>query len=749
MRCTRSFVLFLLVLGLALGTPARAEDPPESTGAPAESTPEAGEPPPEGGLPPLEDLPLLELPGVVVTATRTAVPEFDVPRSINVIPHRRIRERGVQSVLDALDDEVGLWVEKRTAHTSDLVVRGLSGGNLLALIDGNTLSTFWGEGGFAGDDMYGKIDPESIERIEVIRGPASVLYGSNALGAVVNFITKSSPFDYTSCGTRWGARSKILAGTAPSMWRFRQEVYGASPSLRWFAGASYWDAGSTRDGGGQRQSPAGGRGWYGDLHLDWRVSPKAELTFTVQNTDNDPVYRYYRPNQDNTNERLGVAAFLTLYDLGWAVADEAQVRLYYQRKRDFRRWFDATTRALVQTGVAKWDTIQAGVQFDKQLGAHALTYGVDFQTTAGESPDDEQFTITPVGGATRKASPDSDWSSLGAFVEDIWEVNRCLSLVGSVRVDGFRIATDVDPLYVPAGGLDPSVDEFTDTETAFVGGLHALLHLSRTNNLYGGWSRGFRQFAPHFGVTEHGFGIIVPSQLLDPVTADQYEVGYRHRSDYVQGDAAVYYTRFRNFQNVVRGSFQGQDWFDFDGDGVRDPSEDVFVTTGNGKAYVYGVELGATVNLALASRRLFGECWTVGGGFMWNYGRDQTNDIPLRHTHPARGFFTLRFDGPDPRQGIFAELSGEFVRHYDRIPPSRLAGDVGYLDDPQDPASGMRRTWGLPGYAVWDFRGGFNVGRNVTVNFAVENIFDERYRPAHARWDAPGVNFWATVEVTL
>ena len=82
------------------------------------------------------------------------------------------------------------------------------------VIDGNTLSTFWGEGGFAGDDMYGKIDPDNIERIEVIRGPGSVLYGSNALGGVLNFITRESPFDYQECGTRWGGRVENLTSTS-------------------------------------------------------------------------------------------------------------------------------------------------------------------------------------------------------------------------------------------------------------------------------------------------------------------------------------------------------------------------------------------------------------------------------------------------------------------------------------------------------------------------------------------------------
>jgi Outer membrane receptor proteins, mostly Fe transport len=471
---------------------------------------------------------------------------------------------------------------------------------------------------------------------------------------------------------------------------------------------------------------------------------------TLQHTNNPKVYRYYRPHQDNSNWRLALATRLDVEDLDWGVADAAHVRFYVQHKEDQRRWYDAATGALEKWGVAKWLTVQASAWFEKSVGDHLVTWGLDFQSTDGESPDDEQFTITDMAtGITRKAAPDSLWSSFGVFAQDTWDVSDAFTLVGSVRFDAFRFATDVDPLYVPPGGLDPSVDEFTDWEVALVGGLQVVWHATETTNVFGGWTRGFRMFPPHFGVTQHGWGILVPNKPLKPVTADQFEVGVKHRSEYLSADAAVYYTWFDNFQNIVRGTFQGSDWYDFNGNGIRDFNEDVYVTVGNGEADVFGVEMRAEVDLGLFDEDFFGRSWSVGAGFMWNYGRDRTNDIPLRHTHPARGLLFVRYEHPDPDLGLWCELSADFVRRYDRIPPSRLASDVGYLEDPQDPASGKRRTWGLPGYSVFDFRAGFHPCDKVTVNLGVDNIFDRLYRPAHSRWDAPGRNFWISVEVVF
>jgi outer membrane receptor for ferrienterochelin and colicin len=141
---------------------------------------------------------------ITVSATRYVRDLFGVSRSVSVASSAEIHRENQVSILDVLDDRIGIWVEKRTGTTSDPVVRGLSGGNVLAIVDGGSVTTFWGEGGFAGDDMYGKIDSESIERIEVLRGPSSVLYGSNALGGVINFVTKRVPIDYAPSGPTLG-----------------------------------------------------------------------------------------------------------------------------------------------------------------------------------------------------------------------------------------------------------------------------------------------------------------------------------------------------------------------------------------------------------------------------------------------------------------------------------------------------------------------------------------------------------------
>ena len=694
------------------------------------------------------DIPIEDFGEIVVTATRTPALERTIPRSINVVTEQRIVRRGVINAVDALDDQVGIWVEKRTGHASDPVIRGLSGSNLLALIDGNTLSTFWGEGGFAGDDMYGKVSSLNVARIEVIRGPSSVLYGSNALGAVINFITKESPFDYTSCGTRWGGWTYALGGTSPEGWTVRQEGYGANEHLRWFAGVTYLDYGATRDGSGQWQSPTDAAGFYGDLAVNWKISNDAYAKFTVNYAGLDPTYRYYRPTQSNENYRGAIAGWLELPNLGKRVgfADTLRVGLYYQDKRDKRKWYDEFG-AETKYGWAKWNTFSVDLTATKRIACHGLTYGIEWETTLGESPDDEQFTMYYPDGRVEKASPDSTWSSLGGYIQDEWKLSSRWSLTGSFRFDMLYFDTDVDPLYQSPGGLDPSATAITDWQPAFAGGLQASYRFGQFTDIYGGWSRGFRQFAPRFGVSEHAYGIVVPNGFLTPVTADQFELGLKHREEFITADAVGYYTFYNNFQNVVRGTYQGQDWYDYNGNGIRDPGEDTYVNVGDGEAHIYGVELAAGVNLAALNHARFGEAWSVNANFTYNYGQDTTNDIPLRHTQPMASNVRLRWEPKDNCHRPWAELQAQFVDRFNRIPPDRLANDVGYLEDPQDPDSGMRRTWGLPGYSVWAIRGGVTLAKRAQLVVGIDNIFDKLYRPAHARWDAPGRNFYASLSI--
>ncbi|MHC5079440.1 MAG: TonB-dependent receptor plug domain-containing protein, partial [Planctomycetota bacterium] len=276
----------------------------------------------------------VELPSMVVTATRTRGETFRLSRFVTLVNEAAFSRMGLSVAVDALEKEIGTWVEHRTGSTGDPVIRGLSGGNLLALVDGCSLSSFWGEGGFAGDDMYGKIDPETVDRIEVVRGPGSVMYGSQALGAVMNFITRSCPLDFAEGPLRYGGRSKLYFTAGNSGFTFRNEGYVAHERFRALVGSTVRHMGDMRGGGDVgmlRPTSSQENNW--DAKLEFLLAKNHIFTVSHQNVYRDPTNRYYRPTQENTNIRQGYMARYHGEEFEGAL-DEVDVKVYHQYKAD-------------------------------------------------------------------------------------------------------------------------------------------------------------------------------------------------------------------------------------------------------------------------------------------------------------------------------------------------------------------------------------------------------------------------------
>ena len=702
--------------------PPRDEPPAGATGADEQDEARTGED-------------LLELDKVVVTGSRGPREIFDLPRSVTLVDDQELHEKNKLVALDALDERIGVWVEKRNGMSSDPVIRGLSGGNVLALIDGNSLTTLWGEGGYAGDDMYGKVDAESIARIEVVRGPSSVLYGSNALGGVINFITAGPPLPFADSGFDYGGRLKTSYASSSDAFMGRGDVWGATPEFRYRLGFTARDVHDVKGGGNLGfLSPSGGQDYNWDLNSEIALGERDFLEVSSQLINRNNVPKYYRPTQMNYNARR--ALNVTWRREGEDAGDSMKWTVYGQDKKDVRVWNDQEKR-----GVARWQSLSTDFQASTALGEgdHELTWGVHLNVDEGESPDDEQFTITTPATGEQKASPDSTWTNAGAYLQDEWFLNDDWSVVASARVDWFRYKTDDNLFWTIPGST--SDNNRSDTaggswnETSLTGGLGVVRYMNPDWTMYGSWSRGYRLFPPGFGYRRTGYGILAPtSGLLDPIVGDQFEIGTRAVGDWWSTSIAVYHTLFSNFQEPKKTD----DQIDWDGEDGLEDDEYVWVVDDDVEGNVSGIEVETAVDLSRLHDRL--ENWTWLNGFMVNSGDLEfaDGDEPLRHTHPPRWLSTLRYQNPEsPTHGWF-EMCADIVDRYDDISNGRLNGDVGYLDDPQDPDSGLLRTYGLPGYTVYDIRGGLDVAKGVSLIVALENIFDKKYRTAHSRMDAAG-----------
>lgn len=145
---------------------------------------------------------------VVVTATRHAMALIDAPAAIEVVTRAQIEARGADNLFDALRGDIGVSVQGRPISGRKVInLRGMDSRHTLVLVDGKRISA---SDGVIGHSNYQQdwIDSADIERIEVIRGPMSVLYGAEALGGVINVITRAPGQDRW----RFGAGAEAMLG---------------------------------------------------------------------------------------------------------------------------------------------------------------------------------------------------------------------------------------------------------------------------------------------------------------------------------------------------------------------------------------------------------------------------------------------------------------------------------------------------------------------------------------------------------
>src|SRR5690554_3922615 len=137
---------------------------------------------------------------VVVTATRTARAIVDVPNTVDVIDRKRMDELLVRDLRDLFRYEPGITVTGSYGRfgLGDIRIRGLGGNRVRILTDGVPVSDAFDIGSFSNANRN-FVDLDTLKRVEVVRGPSSALYGSDALGGVVAFITKD-PSDYLGNG---------------------------------------------------------------------------------------------------------------------------------------------------------------------------------------------------------------------------------------------------------------------------------------------------------------------------------------------------------------------------------------------------------------------------------------------------------------------------------------------------------------------------------------------------------------------
>jgi len=166
--------------------------------------------------------PRIPVPGVVVTASRSESDPDTIPATLYVLDEETLRERMVRTLPEALRETPGVMVQKTSNGQGSPFLRGFTGFRTLLLLDGVRINnSVLREGP---NQYWATIDPLTISRLEVVMGPTSVLYGSDAIGGTVNALTRSA--DDSGPGVDAGGRGYYRFSTADTSNTYRLEMSG-------------------------------------------------------------------------------------------------------------------------------------------------------------------------------------------------------------------------------------------------------------------------------------------------------------------------------------------------------------------------------------------------------------------------------------------------------------------------------------------------------------------------------------------
>ncbi len=253
---------------------------------------------------------------ITITGTRVERDTFGTPGATSVVTSEEINKYGLRTTPDLLCEEAGIQVQKTTAGQGSPIIRGLTGYHTLILIDGIRLnnSTFR-----SGPNQYmATIDSGQVEKIEVLRGYGSALYGSAAMGGVINVLTKSPESAISGLSIHPTIFTKFSSADKGKYARL--ELSGGYQNFGFIAGASYKDVDDLQPGKGYdiqlsskkfiitsqkdpKNLPEGAwlvdklvpTGWQeknGDLKLGYKISENQNINLAYQIVRQQDIPRY-------------------------------------------------------------------------------------------------------------------------------------------------------------------------------------------------------------------------------------------------------------------------------------------------------------------------------------------------------------------------------------------------------------------------------------------------------------------------
>lgn len=718
-----------------------------------------------------QDTTAKELNEVVISSNKFPEKKINIAQHIDVFNSKYISKINAQNTGDLLINTGNVFVQKSQQGGSSPVIRGFEASRVLLVIDGIRMNNLIYRSGHLQNVIT--VDQNMLQSMEVLYGPASTLYGSDALGGVVHFRTKAPQLAAAGKQMNSSGNAFVRYSSANEEKTVHADFNLGWKKFAWLQSYSYSDFGDVKMGKqypdkypdfGRRdsfvtringidtvlknadtrvQKFSGYKQWDLLEKLLFQQTDKISHTLNFQYSNTSNVPRYDRlQDKRNFGGTIGNTLryaewyygpqerFLSSYELAigkTGFLDAITVNINHQHieesryTREFKR-YDRLDGRVEKVNV--WGFV---VDTRKKWGNEEITMGIDGQF------NDLQSTASRVNintGASTKLDtryPDgkNKMNNIGLFFQHTYKGgNKKFVINDGLRLQSISLhSTLVDTallFHLPYTAINQN-------NLAVTGNLGLVYLPAKGSKLSFNFSTGFRapnidDLAKIFESSTAAKQLVVPNPDIKPEKTLNIDLGWSQQiGKNIRFEINGFYTWFRDALVKAPFKLNGQDSVLYNG--VKSL---VLANTNANKAHLYGFSAALFAS--------FAEHFTLSSTINYTKGQFETNATkPLDHIPPVFGKTSLAYQNKAISAEVYALYNG--WKHIDQYNP-----------DGEDNAQ-YATVDGMPGWTTLNFRSAYTFQKKITLQFAIENLLDRNYRYFASGFSAPGRNFILALRV--
>lgn len=708
---------------------------------------------------------IFQLDEMVVSANRDEEIRSNLVQEIKIINNKELAFSNQQTSADVLQNSGNVLVQKSQQGGGSPIIRGFETNKVLLVVDGVRMNNAIYRGGHLQNVIT--LDNAIMDRVEVVFGPGSVMYGSDALGGVMHFVTRKPEISrddstlyfkgnaftrYSSSSNAktahidinlgWRKFASLTSVTTSDFGDLRQGNWRNPRYGDWGKSTFYVDRINGVDSiftnnNVNIQTNSGYKQIDGLQKFILYHSKREVSTVNIQYSTSGNVNRYDRLSQ-LTGETPKFSEWyygpqkrlLTSYTFKSEnkkkYRDHIQIVTAYQNIEESRhnRKFESDN---INRRTESLDIFSLNLDLSKKIKSNTIRYGFEgLYNTVKSSAFQENINSGEKGNLdTRYPDGGSTVESFSAYITHSKKSkNEKFIYSNGIRFNRTQLESKfIDKTFFPF--LNNIVNQNNNAVTGNLGILYKADSSWRLSVLA---SSGYR--APNVDDLSKVFEsvqgtVIIPNPNLKPEFTYNLDLGLaKTYKDKVTIGGTVYYTIYRNAITVQPGQFNGSDSIEFENE-----LSQVVMNENALKAFIYG---GNAYVLADLSRH-----WSFSSNINYTYGRIKETDSlrPLDHIPPLFGKTSVIFKAKKIKGELFAMYNG-----WKRKKDYNLLGEDNFSTATPD---------GMPAWFTLNFRSSYQVNKNLQAQLAIDNILDRNYRVFASGISASGRNISATLRANF